>query len=174
MLKINKEAICSKTSDMKSPQGCSDYKNGFCTSSGSTCDACYGNSRGNVFPKLKKSQILEVAKFLEGSCPTTVDSARCESQDEGSKKCLSCWIRELGKEIVSDSIVVGSYIEGTEMFGHAPRKVKGWVAKVSTDGYWIVADDELKGNRGTLVNADLGDIILLSNDKPFPYGNLNF
>lgn len=70
-----------------------------------------------------------------------------------------------------NEIRVNDYIEGLEYYGHKIRKVRGWVDKISADidgiVYWIQADDNYKGHRGTGIFVNLGEVVKLE-DKPRP------
>lgn len=67
-------------------------------------------------------------------------------------------------------ISLGDYIEGTETVGpnKTPRKVRGWVYDTVYDtdtknilGYYVRADDNFNGARGTNIYFKNGDIIKL-------------
>jgi hypothetical protein len=65
------------------------------------------------------------------------------------------------------TIQTNDYIEGTEHYGHATRKTKGWVDAITgpnSDGgicYDIQADDEWQGSRGTTLFTALGEVVRL-------------
>jgi len=63
-------------------------------------------------------------------------------------------------------IKVGDYIEGYEYYGKTVKKVRGWVAHISSTwknnlSYDIQADDGWKGARGTTICSELGEVAKL-------------
>lgn len=64
-----------------------------------------------------------------------------------------------------ETILKGYYIEGKELYGDQVRTVRGWVSMISLTNedktYYIKADDEFKGVRGTLIYESLGPVRIL-------------
>lgn len=67
------------------------------------------------------------------------------------------------------NLKVDDFVEGYEYYGEAIRKTKGWVDKIDSNGnIHIQAWDNYKGHRGTILFAELGEIVFINSDLPRP------
>lgn len=59
---------------------------------------------------------------------------------------------------------IGDYVEGTEMYGDSPKKVRGWITELpqkDENGKLLITikcDDQYKGARSNYICEDLGEI----------------